>query len=235
MTWNERGHARVWRVLVVGLTGALGAGKSTVGRALAARGALVIDADEVARQVLAPAGPAERAVLDHFGPRVAGVDGSVDRRALARLVFSVPTERLALEAITHPLIRRVVAGRVAAADAEVVVIELPLLDAARRHQYDMDVVVLVDASPEDSVRRAVQRGMPEEDVRARIAAQPTDDERRSVADRVVVNAASLAELEDEVSELWGWLLHKSALELGGPTAPLSRAVGEGRRTTVATV
>ena len=205
-------------MLVVGLTGSLGAGKSTVGRALAARGALVIDADEVARQVLAPGSPGERAVLDHFGPGVAAADGSLDRKALALLVFSAPAQRLALEAITHPLIRGVVDGQVATAGAEVVVIELPLLDAARRRQYGMDVVVLVDSSPEISLGRAVQRGLPEDDVRARMAAQPTDQERRSIADRAVVNTAGLEELEVQVNELWGWLMEQSALKLrGGPT------------------
>jgi dephospho-CoA kinase len=198
-------------VLVVGLTGGLGAGKSTVGRALSARGALVIDTDEVARQVLAPGSAGEQAVLAHFGPAVATPAGTLDRRALARLVFSAPPQRLALEAITHPMIGREVAGRVAAAagtGAEVVVIEIPLLDPARRLQYGVDLVVLVDTAEDLAVDRAVQRGMSEEDVRARMAAQPSDDERRSLADWVVVNASGLEELDAQASQLWQWLGHK---------------------------
>lgn len=195
-------------MLVVGLTGGLGAGKSTVGRALAARGAVVIEADEVARQVIAPGSTGERAVLGHFGPGVAGPDGAIDRAALARLVFSSPPDRLALEAITHPLIRDEVARRVAAAGAagqDVVVVELPLLNVARRQQYRLDVVVVVDAPTEVAVARAVARGMNEDDARNRLAALPTNDERHSIADRVLVNAMGLEELGAQVSELWDWL------------------------------
>ena len=100
-------------MLLVGLSGSLGSGKSTVGRALAARGAAVIDADRVARDVLAPGSPGAQAVLDHFGARCPPSDGSVDRQALAAIVFADPDQRAALEAITHPLVHHEVARRVA--------------------------------------------------------------------------------------------------------------------------
>lgn len=202
----------VTAVLVVGLTGGLGAGKSAVGRALAARGATVIDADEVARQVLAPGSPGEGAVLEYFGPGVVGPHHSLDRAALARLVFSSPTDRLALEAISHPLIGEEVARRIGAArsaGAQVAVIELPLLDAARRRQYDLDAVVLVDTPEDVAVARAVGRGMPEPDARARMAAQPSAEERRSLADWTVANDRDLAALERQVDELWHWLTSRA--------------------------
>ncbi len=193
-------------VLRVGLTGGLGAGKSTVGRALAARGALVVDTDQVARDVLAPGSDGERAVLDRFGPSVASPEGTLDRRALAAAVFAGPASRMALEDITHPLIEQEVARRVARCPDGIVVIEIPLLNRERRSRYGLDVVVLIEAPEELAIERAVrQRGMSEGDVRARLAAQPALAERRGAADRVVVNAGPRAELEAAVDELWGWL------------------------------
>ena len=199
-------------MLRVGLTGGLGAGKSTVGKALAARGAAVIDADQVARDVTAPGRPGERALLEHFGDRAttrsgpAGQTGQLDRKALADIVFSDATERLALEAITHPLIRAEVLRRVALAHNEVVVIEIPLLDKSRKVDYGLDVVVLVDAPENVAVQRAVGRGITEAGARARIATQPSGEERRLLADRVLVNSGSLEKLESAVDELWGWLV-----------------------------
>jgi len=198
-------------VLVVALTGGLGAGKSTVGQALAGRGAVVIDTDEVARHVLAPGSSGERTVLDHFGPGVTTPQGRLDRQALARIVFSQPSQRLALEAITHPLIAQEVARRLAAAKeggAAVAVVEIPLLDAARRHQYGVDIVVMVDAPEGVAVERAVKRGLSADDARARMAAQPTGSQRRALADRVVDNTDGLQELDAHLGELWQWLLQR---------------------------
>jgi dephospho-CoA kinase len=211
-------------VVRVGLTGSLGAGKSTVGKALAARGAAVIDADQVARDVTAPGSAGEWAVLEHFGERAtarsgpAGQTGQLDRKRLADIVFSDATERLALEAITHPLIRAEVLRRVALADSEalahdqapahnqVVVIEVPLLDKQRKLDYGLDVVVLVDVPEHLAVQRAVGRGMTETAARARMAAQPAGAQRRLLADRALVNAGDLEDLEIAVDELWSWLL-----------------------------
>jgi dephospho-CoA kinase len=169
---------------------------------------VVIDADQVARHVLAPGSPGERTVLAHFGPTVVGPQQGVDRAALARLVFSSPVDRRALEAITHPLIREEVTERIAAAraaGARVVVVELPLLDGARRRQYDLDVAVLVDTPEAVAVRRAVARGMPEADARARMAAQPSPQERGAATDRVLSNHGSATDLDDQVAGLWEWL------------------------------
>ncbi len=224
----------------IGLSGGLGAGKSTVGRLLAARGAVVIDTDQVAREVLAPGGAGERAVLEHFGPSVALANGSLDRRALADLVFAVPSERLALEAITHPLIRRGVEERIASLEAgadagatpahagatpahagatpaaartrAVVVIEIPLLDAARRRDYSLDTVVLVEAPEAVAVLRAQRRGISREQAIARMAAQPTPADRRAAADRVITNTGSLRELEAQVNDLWADLVQDAPAE-----------------------
>jgi dephospho-CoA kinase len=193
-------------MLLVGLSGGIGSGKSTVGRALAARGAEVIDVDDVGRDILARGSEGERSVLAHFGSRVASPGGGLDRQALATIVFADGGERRFLETLTHPLIHQEVTRRVAGSTASILVVELPLLDAARRHSYGFDVVVLVDPPEETAIRRAVARGMTEQDVRARIAAQPTHQQRRSVADRVVANTGTLEALEAELSELWAWLV-----------------------------
>jgi dephospho-CoA kinase len=180
---------------------------------LAARGAAVIDTDHVAREVLAPGSAGERAVLERFGPLVASPSGHLDRRALADLVFRSHEDRLALEAITHPLIRSIVDTKLdalAAAGRAVAVVQIPLLDRDRRQQYCLDVVVLVDAPEEVALRRAALRGLSESDAKARMAAQPSDEERRSAADWVLPNSATLEELEARVDELWSWLLERSA-------------------------
>ncbi len=194
----------------VGLTGGLGAGKSTVGKALAARGAAVIDADQVARRVIEPGSDGERAVLERFGPAVKGPDGHLDRQALASIVFANAPERLALEAITHPLVHDEIARQLASLPAEVVVIELPLLTAGGRQQYGLDFVVLVDTPEELAVRRAVGRGMAEQDVRARMAAQPSGRERRAASDWVLVNDGDQAQLEAAVDDLWARLTATSS-------------------------
>jgi dephospho-CoA kinase len=189
----------------VALTGGLGSGKSTVGKALAARGATVIDAEQAARRVIEPGSAGEQAVLAHFGPGVSGPDGHIDRKALAAIVFSDPGERLALEAITHPLVHEEIARELSSARSPFVVLELPLFGGSRRPGYDLDVVVLV-STPEDlAIQRAVARGMTEQDVRARLAAQPTDADRRAGADWILANDGDEAQLDRAVDELWEWL------------------------------
>jgi dephospho-CoA kinase len=197
-------------LLRVGLTGGLGSGKSTVGRLLAERGAALVDTDQLAREVVAPGTPGLAAVAERFGPGFVLPDGTLDRAGLAALVFAEPSARAALEAITHPLIRALAERRLAAAAAPVGVIEIPLLDAARRSSYRLDLVVLVDAPFEVAMSRARRRGWGEEEVRARAAAQPSDEERRLLADWVVPNGGSLSELREEVGRLWHWLEEKAA-------------------------
>lgn len=159
-------------------------------------------------------------MVARFGDEVQGAGGSLDRRELARVAFSHPERRRALEAITHPLIRQEVTSLVAAARGPVVVVEIPLLDAARREQYALDAVVLVDAPPELCLHRALGRGLGEHDARARMAAQPSADERRALADWTVVNDGDLTALAAEMERLWLWLLARAQAKVtgGGPPA-----------------
>jgi dephospho-CoA kinase len=195
-------------VTVVAITGGIGSGKSTVAALLAARGAIVIDADQIARQVVAPDGPAYPAVVEHFGPGVVQGDGTVDRAALAARVFSDPAELAALNAITHPAIAMTIRARrdEVAGLGRPVVIDLPLLSEATRAFYGLAGVVVVDAPVAVAVRRLVeQRGLSEADAQARVQAQIPRDERRRLADVVVDNGGSREQLDAAVGRLWAWL------------------------------
>jgi dephospho-CoA kinase len=190
-------------VIKVGLTGGIGSGKSEVARLLAARGAVVVDADALAREALAPGTPGLAAVVAEFGPEVLAADGSLDRGRLGRLVFADAARRRALEAIVHPYVgRRSAELMAAAADDAVVVYDVPLL-VENDLQGGYDVVVVVDASDETRLQRLVGvRGMDEEDARARMAAQASRTERLAVADHVVANDDDLEALAERVATLW---------------------------------
>ena len=195
------------RVLIVGLTGGIGSGKSTVAGLLAAKGATVIDVDGLGRAVIAPGGRAVPAVIDAFGPSVAGPDGHVDRAALARVVFGDADALARLTAISHPAINAELAERLDELPHDsIVVLDMAILVESSlgrgepRHSYSH--VVVVEAPEEVRVRRAVERGMAEDDVRARLAVQATDEQRRVVADAIVVNDADLAALASRVDLLW---------------------------------
>lgn len=189
--------------LVIGLTGGIGSGKSSVSRLLARHGAVVIDADLLAREVVAPGTPGLAAVVDAFGADVLSPDGSLDRQALAARVFGDAAARSRLEAIIHPLVRARAHELESASDADAVVVhDIPLL--VETGQGDrFDAVVVVDAPAEVQHQRLVElRGMTPEEADRRIAAQATREQRRAAADHIVVNDGSLAELEAQVAELW---------------------------------
>jgi dephospho-CoA kinase len=189
-------------VLRIGLTGGIGSGKSTVSALLAARGAVVIDADRIAREVVEPGTPGLAAVVDTFGEQVLRPDGSLDRPALAAVVFADPEARKKLDGIVHPLVRaRSVELAGAAPEDAVVVHDVPLLvETGQAGSYD--VVLVVRADPEVRVRRLVQRGLSEDDARARIAAQATDEQRRAVADVVLDNDGTEEDLAAQVDRFW---------------------------------
>ena len=200
-------------MLVVGLTGGIGSGKSTVAGLLGAHGAAVIDVDAVGREVIAPGGRAEAAVRREFGEGVADADGHIDRAALARAVFGNPAALARLTAISHPAINEELAARLDAVPANAIVVldmailvESTLGKLADGRSYTR--VVVVEAPTELRVERAVARGMKADDVRARIASQATDAQRREVADAVVTNDGDRDELAVRVDELWqqiiGW-------------------------------
>jgi dephospho-CoA kinase len=193
-------------VLLVGLTGGIGSGKSTVSAMLAERGAVVIDADVVAREVVEPGQPAYAAVVERFGPGVVAADGTLDRAAIAAIVFNDRDALKDLEAITHPAVgARMVELMQAQADTEnVVVLDVPLL--VEKGTYETAGTIVVDVDPEIAVRRLVeQRGMSEGDARRRMAAQVSREERLAKADFVIPNDGSLEELRAEVDRCWTWL------------------------------
>ncbi len=195
--------------MLIGLTGGIGSGKTTVSSELGARGAVIVDADLIARRVVEPGGPAFGALVERFGDGILGGDGSLDRGALARIVFSDEAARAALNAITHPAIRQVMAEQAAQGleRGDTVVLDIPLLDSSVRSRFGLDAVVVVDAPVEAAVARLVdQRGFDETDARARVAAQITRQERRRLADFVVDNSGTREQLQREIDRLWKWIV-----------------------------
>jgi dephospho-CoA kinase len=197
-------------MLKVGLTGGIGAGKSEVARRLAELGAIVIDSDRLAREVVEPGTEGLAEVVAAFGPEVLGPDGALDRPALGRRVFGDEAARRRLEAIIHPRVRARSAELIAAAPPDAVVVnDIPLL-VESGVGAGFDVVVVVAASEETRLRRlARSRGMSADEARSRMAAQATDEQRRAAADVVLDNDGSLEDLRAAVDRLWYDRLIKS--------------------------
>ncbi|MFD8775226.1 dephospho-CoA kinase [Streptomyces sp. NPDC059916] len=198
-------------MLKVGLTGGIGAGKSEVSRLLVEHGAVLIDADRIAREAVEPGTPGLAAVVEAFGSDVLAPDGSLDRPALGAIVFADADRLAVLNAIVHPLVGARSAELEAAATGDSVVVhDVPLLaENALAPLYD--VVVVVDASPETQLDRLVRlRGMSEEDARARMAAQATRDKRLEIADIVIDNDVPLDELHRRVGAVWADLAQRAA-------------------------
>lgn len=189
-------------MLRVGLTGGIGAGKSTVARRLAGHGAAVIDADKLAREVVAPGTPGLAAVVEAFGVDVLDADGALDRPRLGSLVFNDSAARRRLNEIVHPLVRRRSRELMDAAGSAIAVYDVPLLvENGLAPEYHL--VIVVEAPEAVRVDRLVrERGMSEGDAVARLAAQASDEQRRAVADVVLVNDGAIADLEDQVDNLW---------------------------------
>ncbi|WP_405013857.1 dephospho-CoA kinase [Kitasatospora sp. NBC_01539] len=193
-------------MLRIGLTGGIGAGKSEVSRQLAALGAVIVDSDVIAREVVAPGTDGLRAVAAEFGPGVLQADGSLDRPALGRLVFADAGRLAALNAIVHPLVRaRSAELEAAAGPQDVVVHDVPLLaENGLGHLYER--VIVVDAPDDVRLDRLVRlRGMAEDEARARMAAQATREARLAVADLVIDNSGPLDGLTDRVHAVWAQL------------------------------
>ncbi len=190
-------------MLLVGLTGGIGSGKSTVTRILEERGAVILDADAFARDAVRGGSEGFRRVVERFGRDVIGPDGELDRPGLASIVFNDPEALGDLEAIVHPEVRRMIADGIQAhLDTDhVVVLVNPLLIEMGTHR-DCDSVVVVSVSPETQVTRSVARGMQEEDVRARIAAQLPLEDRARYADVLLDNEGTFEELTAQVDQLW---------------------------------
>lgn len=191
------------RPIRVALTGGIGSGKSTVAAVFASLGAIIVDADQIAREVVAPGQPALAAIAQRFGAGVLASDGSLDRPALAAIVFGDGAALADLNAITHPKIAERSAQLMAAAPAgSVVVYDMPLLVEQGLTQ-GWDAVVVVETPMDLRLERLTRdRGMAESDVHARIAAQATDEERRAVADHVIVNDGDFADLQQAADTVW---------------------------------
>jgi dephospho-CoA kinase len=206
-------------VIVIGLTGGIGSGKSTVAARLVERGAVLIDADQVARQVVVPGRPAYARVVDRFGENVVAADGSLDRSAIAAIVFHDPRALADLNAIVHPEVGTEIGARLAseAATDHVVVLDIALLvEGGRSNDYDFAGVLVVDAPTDLALERLVtDRQMDRSDAEARIANQASRSERIRQADFVIMNMGTLDELEEMVARAWVWIEGLVAQAAGG--------------------
>jgi dephospho-CoA kinase len=201
-------------LLLVGLTGGIGAGKSTVAELLAARSAVVVDADQVARAVVEPGQPALAKLVERFGDGILDADGRLDRTALAKVAFSDEDSHRDLEGITHPAINEEFTRRVAEAPGDaIVVLDVPLLaesEQARKRPYQ--TVIVVEAPREVRLARLEARGVDRVDAEARMSAQAGDEERRKLATYIVDNGGDRPALERRVEEIWGDLQRRQREE-----------------------
>jgi dephospho-CoA kinase len=205
-------------MLRVGLTGGIGSGKSEVSRRLAAHGAVIIDADVGAREVVVPGSPGLAQIAATFGERVLAPDGSLDRDRLGRIVFGDPDLRAKLNAIIHPLVRAWMqdAERTAVQSADpdgpgpVIVHDVPLL-AESRGRNGFDLIIVVDVPPGVQLARlTAQRGMPADQASARIASQTSREQRLAIADIIIDNSGTMEDLDRRVAEVWKDLQRRSA-------------------------
>ena len=194
---------------VIGLTGGIGSGKSAVGDLLVEHGALLVDADVVAREVVVPGGPAFAPLVERFGQEILGPDGEIDRQRLADVAFASKETITALNDITHPAIGIAMIEQVAAAKetSDLVVVAVPLLTELHRETLGLNAVVVVDCPTELAIERLVAfRSFPEHDARARVAAQMSREDRLKMADFVIENAGDLGSLAHQVDALWPQLM-----------------------------
>jgi dephospho-CoA kinase len=207
-------------VLLVGLTGGIGAGKSTVASLLAERGAVILDADQVARDVVEPDQPAFAELVQEFGPEIVGPDGRLDRAALAAKAFATPEGKAALDAITHPAIHAEFGRRMVEAPTDaIVVMDVPLLaESKTAAERGYEVVIVVEAPADVRLDRLEARGLERPDAAARMKAQASDEERRAIATHVLDNGADPEALVAQVDALWSDLQSRHA-EKATATAP----------------
>lgn len=199
-------------MLRVALTGGIGSGKSLVAAELAARGAVIIDADVLAREVVEPGTPALAAIIDKFGPQIMR-DGRLDRSQLGAIVFADPDARRDLEQIVHPAVRARAAELELAADPDAVVVHVIPLLVETGQQEDFDVVVTIDVDHETQIQRLIARnGFSRAEAAARVDAQASSEERRTAADVVVDNNGNLDDLREQIAALWGVLTSAATRE-----------------------
>jgi len=201
-------------MVVVGLTGGIGAGKSSVSARLAERGAVIVDADAITRELQEPGQPVLAAMVERLGEGILTADGTLDRAAVASIVFADPDALADLNKIVHPAVQAEMAARMGAAPPDgIVVLDIPLLVEKRD---GMAAIIVVDTPVDTAVDRLVaHRGFTEADARARIANQIPREERLAIADCVVDNSGSPDQLDTEVARCWEWLEGLRA-EAGAP-------------------
>ena len=196
-------------MLLLGLTGGIGSGKSTVSAEFARRGAVVIDADLVVRELQSPGGAVLAAMVEHFGDTILSTDGTLNRQAVADIVFNDPDQLKALNAIVHPKVGEEIDGRIEAQreSDNVVILDVPLLVESKA--YETEGIIVVDTDPEIAVERLVEsRGFNADDARARMKLQATREERRAVAAFIVPNDGSQEELMAHIDKCWYWIQTK---------------------------
>ncbi len=189
-------------MLLVGLTGGIGSGKSTALEMFAALGATVVDADAVARSVLAPGQPLVSVIVEMFGSDIQSSPGVIDRQRLADLVFSDETQRTRLNEVVHPEVGKAVLQQIAEAPPEaIVIVDVPLL-VETKQQEKYEAIVVLETPLDIRMQRLLARGMKESDAQARIAMQASDEERRAVATFVLENDGDQAHLQEQVERIW---------------------------------
>lgn len=195
-------------MLLVALTGGIGSGKSSVSERLARRGAVIVDADEVVKELQAPGRPVFNAMVERWGDRIVGEDGRLDRQAVAGIVFADEDELKALNGLVHPEVRAEMQRQVEAQTEtdRIVVLDIPLLGEGDAEKRGAKAVIVVDCEVETAIERLVlHRGFDRADAEARIASQVSRSERLALADFVVDNCGDLKQLESEVERCWKWL------------------------------
>lgn len=194
---------------VVGLTGGIGSGKSTVGHIMEALGARRVDADRLARQAVEPPSPILNAIFQRFGPSVQTESGALDRAALGRIVFGSPADKQWLEGMIHPYVRERMTQAIAdavAASAPMIVLEVPLLFENRMHEWMHRSILVVAPQPQRLERVAERDGLPIDDIRARMAAQMPDEQKQRLADYVIDNSGSLEDLRESAEAVYNQIL-----------------------------
>lgn len=191
---------------LIGLTGGIGAGKSTVSARLAERGAVIVDADAITRELQQPGQPVFEAIVERFGPGVVAGDGNLDRQALADIVFNDQAALAELNMLTHPAVGKAITERIAGEleTDHVVVLDVPLM--VESGMYAVAGLIVVDCPIDEALRRLVtHRGMAEADARARMARQASREDRLARADFVIDNSGSPEELDDQIERVWSWM------------------------------
>lgn len=195
-------------MLLVALTGGIGTGKSSVASALVQRGAALVDADAVVKELQAPGEAVYVAMVERWGEPIVAADGQLDRQAIANIVFNDKDELTELNAIVHPAVRKEMERQVDSYrdSNQVVILDIPLLGEGDAEKRGAAAVIVVDCPPEFAIERLIEhRGFDRADAQARIAAQATREERLALADFVVDNSGDQVQLDAEVSRCWNWL------------------------------